>query len=416
VLPVTRGTALHDAIAAMHDATTRFYDPDLTPQAVRSLVTVGSVPDLASGLVETRRNHHGIVRAESSTSCQQMGSDYLYGQWSVGVRSFQLKAAEVAATTRNAGAFPWPLLPGDFEPSARRYLTEMHAAALALFTELGFGRDGKRDSGRLQGRPNHSVAFVRAVGPPEASFATRLTAADVEELTGSSRARDGDTDGGEDAEKGDDPPPTQGSSSGVALVRKCIADRAAAYTHDARSAASFDGNVAAHTDSGVLTLIPMLVHEYRCPCGRSSCDQLATNLSGLEVLALTTSGGSCTPSSSSEGNREWVAVYPPAGAASGDVCVFAMLGEEGIASLEAFGTAAEAEAAVHRVQAGPSPIASALAALGAEPTAPPSGPQHAARSRITLPFQLRFVDPAHREGQSGVSRQRGGVTGRRLVW
>jgi isopenicillin N synthase-like dioxygenase len=151
--------------------------------------------------------------------------------------------------------------------------------------------------------------------------------------------------------------------------------------------------VEPHTDSGIVTLLPMTV----------SADGTRSNLLGLEVL----SSASVAKDETQSAVRSWVAIKPPPSSRPGDVFLCVMLGEDGAAATAA-GCGAGLAAAVHRVNMPVEAVKNMLAM-----PASPAGTEGRVWPpvRVTLPFQLRTL---HANQDGSVAQGKSSVTMRLL--
>eukprot|EP00672_Neobodo_designis_P028747 CAMPEP_0174830674 /NCGR_PEP_ID=MMETSP1114-20130205/2655_1 /TAXON_ID=312471 /ORGANISM="Neobodo designis, Strain CCAP 1951/1" /LENGTH=373 /DNA_ID=CAMNT_0016064477 /DNA_START=63 /DNA_END=1181 /DNA_ORIENTATION=+ len=358
VVPVSEELAA--AVLAAHAAALNFYDDTVTPPAIRDLVRIGSVADVPdAGLVTSCRWQHAVVKTEE----MEPGAPFaVYAQWSQAVSSFQVANA---ASANDGAAFPWPVHPPNFASAVSTYTRAMATFTRAVATQL-FGAKGVRGS-----EGDTDMCFVRAVPAAVVDVSVALSNAEATQLRDAPTAHSGD----------DKQPLGPGSARVFELVREA--------EHQGRRLESSSERVASHTDSGVLTVIPV-VRRSGEPC----------NLRGLEVRDP-------RDGSWARAVDDGVEATPPSNGLH--VSLFVMLGEEGAAIADAlWSRGGEGEssddgrrhhsappATVHRVVPDDRRTAAMCLEHWRSTTMDPGrAPSAASALRVTLPFQLRGWRPA----------------------
>jgi hypothetical protein len=352
---------LSSAILAAHNVVHDFYDDCRTPPALRSLVragVVGTAP--TAGLVSSTRHQHAIIKIPATAN---MHAEAAYAQWTQQVHSYQVTADAAVEEGNAAVAFPWPVSPPSFASDLRRYMREVREVLAAIAAGI-FGPPATGPAA------NNDIAFARAVAPACFRNVVALSSSDAAELQGAAR-------------NVGEPP-----SASVARVRAAISGSDVQFE-------SAEDRVGSHTDSGVLTAIPVLLNNTD-----ASSSPHRLNVSGLQVRV-------------GDAWRSALDADDECDAAS--VRLLVMLGEEGAAIADATPVTSDArraklEAAVHRVA--PDDCTTVAAAIGALGGSRGNGSDVAAANRITLPYQLRGWRPA---ALSTLDARRSRVTARSLI-
>jgi isopenicillin N synthase-like dioxygenase len=351
LIAVDADSQLGIVIANAQRAAAEFYDDAQTPVTLRSMCAAGSMsPAVQSGLRTRERHSHALVELDSHSAA--------YCQWVTTINSFEIRLREASEAAK---PFPWPLLPPVFPAAVRSYVAVMRAVAVDIAAALGIHTGTNSD-----GTADDSIAFVRGVQ-------TRMTTSRVLAASSARRlAMTGDCELETDEE--------------ISSVRRLASAFTQVYGEQSQ-------RVEPHTDSGIITLLPMTV----------SADGTRSNLLGLEVFSSAAVAKDETP----KAVRSWVAVKPPPSSRPGDIFLCVMLGEDGAAATAA-GCGAGLAAAVHRVNM---PV-EAMKDMLAMPSSPSDQSDRVLPPvRVTLPFQLRTLR-ANQDGR--VAQVKSAVTMRLL--